>query len=252
MTKYNKVYFLHIPKTGGRFLTKYILRPIENILKDNGIELVKSPEDMRQHAGWPSWIDDQTYIISVFRDPCEFFVSAVCHSIARNNGLVDEDNWNVIKNNNDSFRVSKDELYDSLNRWNYIKNFQSQNFLLSPNVETRSILHESMVKHDNNETFDKEEIYNRIKRVNLMIRHNDLKFMDYKLLINKISNDLGIEIKVNIQNTDKEYFKNNSSEILFNSLNIEDKNVIYNNFLLDKEIYEDNSLFWVPNQINNI
>ena len=47
MTKYNKVYFLHIPKTGGRFLTKYILRPIENILKDNGIELVKSPEDMR-------------------------------------------------------------------------------------------------------------------------------------------------------------------------------------------------------------
>ncbi|MFN7584056.1 MAG: hypothetical protein ACK5P0_01730, partial [bacterium] len=110
----------------------------------------------------------------------------------------------------------------------------------------------SMVKHDNNETFDKEEIYNRIKRVNLMIRHNDLKFMDYNLLINKISNDLGIEIKVNIQNTDKEYFKNNSSEILFNSLNIEDKNVIYNNFLLDKEIYEDNSLFWVPNQINNI
>jgi hypothetical protein len=244
MSKYNKVYFLHIPKTGGRFLTKYIFRPMESILADNGIELVKSPEDMRQHAGWPSWIDDKTYIVSVFRDPCEFFVSAVCHAVAIKNKLVDQDNWDVIKEGNDSFTVDKDELYGALDRWEYIKDFQSQNFALSPDPERMSVLHESMAKHKNNESFDTEEIYKRIKRVDLMIRHKDLKFMDYNLLVDKIAEDLGIEIDINISSADKEYFKNKSSEVLFNSLNQEDKDFIGKHFPLDKEIYDDDSLFW--------
>lgn len=246
MTKYNKVYFLHIPKTGGRFLTKYILRPIENILKDNGIELIKSPEDMRQHAGWPSWIDDQTYIISVFRDPCEFFVSAVCHSVAIKNGLVDEDNWNIIKMNTEPLVISKDELYNTAQRWGYMKDFQSKNFMLSPDVETRSLIQEAMVKYENNENFSKEEIYKRVRRVNLMIRQKDLKLIDYNLLINKILKDLDISSNIKIDNADKEYFKNNSSEILFNSLTEEDLKYISNMFPIDKEIYENDLLFWKP------
>jgi hypothetical protein len=229
MSKYNKVYFLHIPKT---------------VLADNGIELVKSPQDMRQHAGWPTWIDDKTYIVSVFRDPCEFFVSAVCHAVAIKNELVDQNNWDVIKEGNDSFTVDKDELYGALSRWEYIKDFQSQNFALSPDPERMSVLHESMAKHKNNESFDTEEIYKRIKRVNLMIRHKDLKFMDYNLLVDKIAEDLGIEIDINISSADKEYFKNKSSEVLFNSLNQEDKDFIGKHFPLDKEIYDDDSLFW--------
>lgn len=249
--KYNKVYFLHIPKTGGRFLTKYILRPMDGVLKDNGIELVKSPEDMRQHAGWPSWIDDKTYIISVFRDPCEFFVSAVCHSIAIKNGLVDEDNWNIIKKDSDPFTVSRDELYSTAQRWTYIKDFQSKNFMLSPDTERTSILQESMVKHNNNENFTKEEIYKRLRRVNLMIRHEDLKTMDYSLLIDKISKDLSVDIKINIKDADKGQFKNKSSEILYNSLTEDEKEFIYTNFPIDKEIYSDSSLFWSPNQTDN-
>ncbi len=244
--KYNKVYFLHIPKTGGRFLTKYILRPIENILKDNGIELVKSPEDMRQHAGWPSWIDDKTYVISIFRDPCEFFVSAVSHSIAIKNGLVDEDNWNIIKTNTEPLEISKDELYSTAQRWEYIKDFQSKNFVLSPDVEHRSILQEAMVKHENNEKFSKEEIYKRIRRVNLMIRQKDLKLIDYNLLIDKILKDLGILSNIKIDGVDKEYFKNNSSEILFNSLTKEDLEYINSMFPIDREIYKDDSMFWLP------
>lgn len=246
MTKYNKVYFLHIPKTGGRFLTKYILRPIENILKDNGIELVKSPEDMRQHAGWPSWIDDQTYIISVFRDPCEFFVSAVCHSVAIKNGLVDEDNWNIIKMNTEPFSISKDELYNTAQRWGYMKDFQSKNFMLSPDVDNKSLIQEAMAKYKNNENFSKEEIYKRVRRVNLMIRQKDLKLIDYNLLINKILKDLDISSNIKIDNVDKEYFKNNSSEILFNSLTEEDLKYISNMFPIDKEIYDNDLLFWKP------
>lgn len=246
MSKYNKVYFLHIPKTGGRFLTKYILRPIEEQLLKNNIELVRTPEDMRQHAGWPSWIDDQTYIISLFRDPCEFFVSAVSHSVAIKNNLVDQNNWNVIKNNNNDFRVDKSELYDALEKWSFMKDFQSQNFILSPNVEMISILQYARIKYESKESVNKDEIYKRIKRINLMIRHKDLKFMNYDLLVNKISEDLGINIKLETTNVDKEYFKNKASEILFNSLTVEDKSIICENFKLDKEIYDNDSLFWVP------
>lgn len=249
MSKYNKVYFLHIPKTGGRFLTKYILRPMENILKDNGIELVKSPEDMRQHAGWPYWIDDQTYIITVFRDPCEFFVSSVCHSEAGKKGLIDETQWHIIKESGKDLRVSKKELYDTLLRWDYMKDFQSQNFMISTDPEVKSILHESKMRYENNVVLNKKELYDKINRVNLMIRTKDLKSMDYSLLINKISKDLGISINLDLPKIDKSYFKNNASEFLFNSLTQEDKDNINKSFVLDKEIYENDSLFWSPKTI---
>ena len=246
MQKYNKVYFLHIPKTGGRFLTKYILRPMENILKDNGIELVKSPEDMRQHAGWPSWIDDQTYVITVFRDPCEFFVSSVCHAAAGRKGLIDQENWHIIKEDGKDLRVDKQELYDTLARWEYIKDFQSQNFVLSPNPEIRSVIQESISHHANNIVINKQDVYDKINRTNLMIRTKDLKSTDYSLLVNKISKDLEIEINLDFSQTNKEYFKNNASEFLFDTLTQEDKDYINKNFMLDKEIYENDSLFWNP------
>jgi hypothetical protein len=249
MSKYNKVYFLHIPKTGGRFLTKYILRPIENTLKDNGIELVKSPEDMRQHAGWPSWIDDQTYVITVLREPCEFFVSSVCHAVAGKKGLIDQEKWHIIKEEGKDLRVDKQELYETLLRWEYMKDFQSQNFVLSPDPEVRSIIQESNAQHKNSIVLNKKEVYNKINRVNLMIRTKDLKSMDYSLLVNKISEDLGIEINLDFLQTNKEYFKNNASEFLFNTLTQEDKDHINKNFMLDKEIYENDSLFWNPKTI---
>lgn len=248
MSKYNKVYFLHIPKTGGRFLTKYILRPMEDILKDNGIELVKSPEDMRQHTGWPSWIDDKTYIITVFRDPCEFFVSSVCHSEAGKKGLIDQENWHIVKKDGKDFRVDKQEVYNTLLLWEYMKDFQSQNFMLNPDTEVRSILHESKIRYENNVVLNKKEVYSKINRVNLMIRTKDLKSMDYSLLIGRIAEDLGISIDLDLPKINKEYFKNNASEFLFNTLTQEDKDHINKNFMLDKEIYENDSLFWNPSR----
>lgn len=249
MSKYNKVYFLHIPKTGGRFLTKYILQPMDNVLKDNGIELVKSPEDMRQHAGWPSWIDDQTYIIAVFREPCEFFVSSVCHAAAGKKGLIDKEKWHIVKENGKDLRVDKQELYDTLSIWGYINNFQSQNFMLSPNPEVRSILHESMAQHKDQIVLDKKKLYDRVNRTNLMIRNSDLRSIDYSLLVNKISEDLGIEINIDLSEINKEYFKNSASEFLFDTLTQEDKDHINQSFMIDKEIYENDSLFWNPKTV---
>jgi hypothetical protein len=246
MPKYNKVYFLHIPKTGGRFLTKSILRPMENTLKDNGIELVKSPEDMRQHAGWPSWIDEQTYIITVFRDPCEFFVSAVCHSEAGKKKMIDKDNWHILKDMGDSLTVSKEELFDTLMRWDYLENFQSKNLMIEP--EDKSVIQQAMADHSQNKLINESSAYDKLKRINLVIRHEDLKKMDYSLLVKKISDDLEVDIEIDLSNINGDIFKNKASEILFNSLNQKEKNIISQMFTLDKKIYEDDSLFWQPNR----
>ena len=68
-------------------------------------------------------------------------------------------------------------------------------------------------------------------------------------MLSKVLNDLNIETNLNLDNSliDKQYFKNNASEKLFNKLNSLDKEVIYKQFDFDKKIYDNNSLFWIPN-----
>ena len=244
--KYNKVYFLHIPKTGGRFLTKYILRPMEDTLAEHGIEYLRMPEDMRQHGGWPFFIDDETYVISVFREPCEFFVSSVCHAAAGRENLIDKENWHTI--NGENLHVEKEELFEKLSHWPYINNFQSHNFVLSPDPAANSVIQEAQSIYNQQKEYDTELIYDRIKRTNLFIRTDELESMDYGLLVKKISEDLGVELNIDLSEINKTYFKNDASERLFNSLDQSEKDLLLENFKLDKEIYDNDSLFWNPNR----
>lgn len=247
MSQYNKVYFLHIPKTGGRFLTKYILNPISNTLKENNIDLVKLPDNVLKHGGWDKCIDDNTYVVSIFRDPAEHFVSIVAHMMASEQGLMDDNQNFIVKDNGNSLDIDKQEVFNILEELKYLKNFQSQNFLLEPNGEP--ILHTSRRLYNHKLHFDTDLIMQRIQRTNLMIRHKDLKNINYSSLLNKVLNDLGIETNLNLDNflIDKQYFKNNASEKLFNKLDSLDKEIIYKQFDFDKKIYEDDSLFWIPN-----
>lgn len=242
--KYSKVYFLHIPKTGGRFLTKYILRPMEETLAKQGIEYLRMPEDMRQHGGWSNFIDDKTYVISIFREPVEFFVSVVCHAAAGKAKLIDEENWHTI--NGESLNVEKEELFDKLYSWPYIKDFQSHNFVLSTNPEILSLLKQAQLFYDKGKEYDPKLIYDRISRTNLFLRNDELESMDYELLVKKISEDLGVELDIDLSQINKTHFKNDASKRLFNSLDQNEKDLILENFKLDKEIYENDSLFWNP------
>lgn len=244
--KYNKVYFLHIPKTGGRFLTKYILRPMEETLAKHGIEYLRMPEDMRQHGGWPFFIDDETYVISVFREPVEFFVSVVCHAAAGRADLIDKENWHIINGKN--LYVDKKELFDKLSTLPYMKDFQSHNFALSPDPAAKSVIQEAQSIYNEQKEYDTDLIYERINRTNLFIRTDELQSIDYELLVKKISKDLGVELNIDLSQINKTYFKNDASERLFDSLDQNEKDLILKNFKLDKEIYENNSLFWNPNR----
>jgi hypothetical protein len=242
MSKYNKIYFLHIPKTGGRFFTKYILEPNESVLKQNGIDILKLPENVDTHGGWHKDIDENTYVISVFRDPAEFFVSLVAHMVADQNGLIDEDKDYIIKDKSLIIDIDKQFLFDQIDQLKYLNNFQSQNFTLTP--EKNQLVTESRRSYNNGINLDTKLVNERVNRVDLMIRHKDLKNMNYSELTNKISNDLGIDIKIQITKENRDHYKNISSEILFNKLSKDEIELIYQNFLFDKEIYDNDSLFW--------
>lgn len=242
---YDKFYFLHIPKTGGRFFTKYIIGPIESQLKANGIDILEIPNGIQRHGGWHKDIDETTYIVSLFRDPAKQFVSSIAHMVAAKEGLIDEDNNFILKDKSEVLYIDKDFLFNMLEELKYLKNFQSQNFVLT--TDKFPILTESRRAYQQNKKFDINLIHERVKRVNLMIRNEDLISLDYSVLINKLSKDLKVKIEIDLLNLDKEHFKNNSSENLFNKLNQKDIDTIYKNFMLDKEIYEDDSLFWNPN-----
>lgn len=244
MKQYNKVYFLHIPKTGGRFFSKYILNPITETLVKNGIEVVKLPNNVDKHGGWHKDIDDNTYIICIFRDPVEFFVSAVTHMAADEQGLIDRNNDFIVKDKSKQTQVSKEYLFNSLEELKYMENFQSQNFILSP--QNRHILSESRHFYNEGRGLDFDLVNKRVSRINLMIRNSDLKILNYDLLIQKISQDLGINININLVSIDRNYYKNDASQNLLSKLDNNEIQKIYNNFLLDQEIYNNDLLFW-PN-----
>ena len=46
--KLNKFYFLHIPKTGGRFINMNIINPLRPLLENKGIEVY--PKIGRAHV----------------------------------------------------------------------------------------------------------------------------------------------------------------------------------------------------------
>lgn len=243
MLKYDKLYFLHIPKTGGRFFTKYIIRPIEKTLEQNGIKLVQLPPNVNKHGGWHKDIDDRTYVVSVIRDPVEFFVSLVAHIASDQNGLIDHENDQIVKNNSTILDIDKQFLFDKMEELKYLNNFQSQNFILTPE-DNNFVTYSRKMYNNFGLNIDTQLLYERVKRTNLLIRHTDLKSMDYSILVDKISDDLGIKLNINTSIINKEIYKNNNSEFLLNKLNSEDIEKIYKNFMLDKEIYENDSIFW--------
>lgn len=247
MINYNKVYFLHIPKTGGRFFTKYVLNPISDLLKQNGIELIKLPEDVMQHGGWIDDIDDKTYIISIFREPVEFYISVLAHMVSDEQKLLDANNHFILKDKNNIADIDPVKVYEKLEKLPYLENFQAKNFMLKST--DKSVIQEARIAHDRGDKVDRRLVYERIARTNLMIRHKDLKDMDYNLLLNKLSLDLGIELDIDLNELDKEYFKNGASENLFNKLGQEEKDFIYDHFQFDKKIYDNDNLFWQPTTI---
>lgn len=106
-------------------------------------------------------------------------------------------------------------------------------------------MHKIVEKYKIDTDINKDFLMRKLKRVNLLLRQDDLKNIDYNLLLNKILSDLGIEGDYKVaDNLDKNYYSNDASSALYKSLDIFDKQRIEALMSVDMEIYNDDSLFW--------
>lgn len=225
---FNTVYFLHIPKTGGRYLINSALYSLVRPLEANNINNMQ--EDY-SHLGWHKDITESTYIISLFRDPVEQLVSLYSH-------VQVLDNLGDPRKDISDPKLTKEDMF----AWLYkdeegARNFQAKNLLRTGMVETRL----SDIK-----LTSRLEVEPRLKRVNLLIRTTTLDVIDFRVIVDKICDDLSINRITNYQRVHKSSFKNPESKKLLLSLTESDKEELKKFSSIDVDIYNDDSLFWTP------
>ena len=79
--KYKDFYFLHIRKTGGRYVKLFILKNLKN-----SINVIETGE---KHSGWIDKITPETYVFTVFRDPVKQICSLYAHAVSQKANLLE-------------------------------------------------------------------------------------------------------------------------------------------------------------------
>jgi len=242
--KYDSLYFLHIPKTGGRYFFKSVVRPIHD--KNPNIKEMHTPKEFADkdkeliqvvHRGWIPDITDNTYIASILRDPIKRAVSHYVYTIANRIGSVDDDGQEK-----KIVHLDKNLFMETIERSPKWHNYSSKNFLYD-----MSNYKDFVSLSDNDKLLDRNTIdtlFSRVKRTNFLMKTETFKKVDISDISKKISNDLSVD---NIFYVDQTRYIIQSSNILYNSLNESDKKSLTKCFELDYEIYNDDSLFWSPN-----
>lgn len=244
--QYKKFYFLHIPKTGGRFLKRLFIDPVRDILQSNGIEFVEKNPNLWHH-GWHEGIDKDTYILSCMREPVSWTVSYFTHLKYQENKAIDihPDHFHsqeILR----QVELEKSQIFNWLEKEPYRDNYQSKNFLLNPSLSFKIRMDQFFLNaHSMGYTIDRAKLSDRLNRVNLLIKMEDLKVVDYNILLDKIFSDLNIQSDFRLpDNLDRNHLSIDTSNILYNTLNDSDKEKIGAIMDIDSEIYNTDNLFW--------
>lgn len=220
---YNKFYYLHLPKTGGRPLKEKLYPDLEN-----HIQII-----LREgHHGWTKEIDDNTYIMSIMRDPIKLMCSLYTHFIfvymgkAKNDEILESglsSHLNIKK-----VYFKKENFINWLTKYKIYHNFQSKHFLPMFPLE-----HMIPIAPDK---LNIDLLLERVERVNLFFDHESIIGDGIYKIVDKIQEDLGIFI--DIRENDLVKFSNKGSSDLYNSLTEEDKSYLSNFFKIDYMIYD--------------
>jgi len=204
--KDKNIYFLHIAGTGGRALKKYILNPLLN----------KNFEIVGKHNGWSEFIDDNTYIISIFRDPVKHACGFYLHFLHKK------------KYGSDVKKLFLEHYRNS----EMLYNFQSKNFVTSGqtfNYGTGKYFNSDIIK------IDKDLLEERISRIDLLISQ-DLLYHYIQYVANILAEQLDLH-RIKIENVDKYEYSNGDSYDLYNSLTEDEKREIQEYNDIDYKIY---------------
>lgn len=202
-------YHLHVSRTNGRFLHKYVLKDILQASKSHDKKFLIPeviPENWTHH-GWNDLIDDDTYIICSLRDPVEAIVS-----------------YNL----SFSAIVNKEDFFNRIN--------------LVTNIQSRSFIRWEKNKVDPHEDveLDKDLILSRLRRINLLIDSKDINIDSYSKIKKKIADDLdfsGIGYPENLQDTND--FRGYGVERFIDSLTHEEIEAIKEANSMDVALYEE-------------
>ena len=252
---YSEFYHLHIPKTGGTYLSSILNNNLFPILLKNNISIFNYNnynKRKQSHSGWKPIIDNQ-YIISSFRDPVKRIIShffGMLKLIEKSEIKVTRENKHIFyfgSNIKDYKNPTKQEfMYWIEKNKDYLSNYQSKNFFYRENDQVLPICVQGFSSALSIKEFNKDEAIKNILRTDLLIKTENIKINNFENILSKILNDFDLKnekkiiIKVNRSNS------NEKSLTFYKSLSKEEVEYIESLNILDLEIYNTDSFFWDP------
>ena len=234
MNKFDSFYFLHIPKTAGRFFNHNVVVPLDSTLTSNGINNFYNRDTYVAHQFWTEDITDKTYVTSLIREPVKHFVSVYSHY-----AMLNDEAQRAVPVGLEQY--NKTTMFEWMEKYSeYLSNLQSKNFLM-PRPE------DSFVYGENTKSciVEKDILFDRLKNVALLLRSEDLKASNIDKIHQKILNDFNIEYKgIDYKMQRASNYWNPDSTRIYNSLNSSDVNRILEFSSMDAEIFNTQSLFF--------
>lgn len=249
--KYKSFYHLHIPRTGGRFIINNVLSLLYPYMREDGIDVINEvPIDQPMaHACWHPKINDDTYILSTFRDPLThisslFYLQVIAAGMPKQY-YPDHPTYN-------------EELFDKKIFINYLNGKPEYQYITN-SFQSKNLLYiRPFLRSGYDYTIDADkqiiEVLDRAKRINLFIRMEDIP-VNPMLIAEKIIYDMGLS--VSIDTIKKEYenrllFLKKFNEIIVvpkvsefaNSFDDEEKKHIWVKIRTDYHVYSTDELFY--------
>jgi hypothetical protein len=238
MKTFDSLYFLHIPKTAGRYFTHNVIVPLAPVIKEHGVGSHYDRDTYVAHQFWADFIDKNTYVVSLLRDPVEHLVSLYSHFSVLGDGAQHKIPIGAEEYN-------KDAMFEWMIRNNdTVKNIQSKNFLIKSveggfiySPETRDCI------------VTKDIIFNRLQDVSLLIKSEELSLKNTKQAYTKILTDLNVPVPpINQKLQSRANSWNPDSTRIYASLTEKEKQKILEFNSIDAEVYNTSSLFYKFNQ----
>lgn len=224
----NHIYYLSIPKTSSSYFKKNLFNPLSEYLLENGINTL----NFGDHQGWGPIIDN-TYIITILRDPVKRTISHYCHQTLTANTV--EVFLSQTKNNFLSwFENNKD----------YLADFQSKNILYS---KSENLLGSGWMTNNDpdfiNMNIDSNILKERIGSINLLMKSSQINFNTLENISIKIQNDFNLSYKKVTPDIDISYSLSSFSQNIYNAMSKSEIDMIYNSNPNDTEIYFNSNYF---------
>lgn len=248
---YESFYFLHMPKCDGRRFIDDIVLPLKysnpdlKMLSQLMGDWDGSGNDHYPHQGWKGSITDKTYTLTILRDPIERAASHFSFHIVTL--------FKKTFGNGYDINFLKDSFIKCVEEEESMKNYYFKNFLYDlSDSKKRKKLFKNKIMYDNHiikNPKNNELVFNRLKKINLILDTETFNIIDKKLIGEKISKDIGCNkplfpLGINHKIPFWPEYTNQESKDLYSLLNDNDKDYLKGFFDLDYKIYNNKELFW--------